>query len=1470
MAKILGLDLGTNSIGWAVVENKEGKLELKEKGVRIFQRGYGDEYQDSSRAAERTSHRGARKLNYRRKGRKIELLRLLGKEFHPFEDDELTSWHKKRSYPVREKLIEWFKLNPYELRKRAVDGEKLSKKELGRIFYHLTQRRGFKSNKKDTLSLLSATEVSTNKKSLPKDIEYHKEYEEEYGDIPKSKILYQKHIKAERIRNTTEENKISRKTLELDFHAICRHQNLSEEFIKEVRKTIFEARPLKSQKGNVGKCVFETGKSRCPLSSIEFEEYRMYSFINNIKIKKVGEEKKNFKSLREQTYFGISIEENILPLFYRKSKGTFKFEDIHNMIDKTGIYEFNYKDTTTVSGCPVSAHLKDLFGEDWKSVKFYNGKNKKGENKYIDIRDIWHMFFDHFIQDKADGPLIDIAKNKFGLGDDKAERFINAPIKQGYANLSFKAIGKIMPFLIEGYRPDKAILLAKIPDILELSKGENIPDDILEDVNSIFDKYSYEKKKNDIVNDCIAIFRNESKNAHTKYCLDDRDKEIVLKQFLKKYGEKTWNGFEQEIRNKIIAEVEADFERQLQSGNIGGSFIKTKSIKQQVQDYLINELAIEEEKAKKIYHPSAIEFYPKVEPNKNGVRLLKSPLINSIKNPLFMRAMCELRKVINALLINNVIDDETQIVVELGRDVNDYNMRKAIERFQKERETENEFYKNLLVEFYKENKLDIQPGNDEKDKIKFWVEQLEDENEAEQFYNKLEIHTAQFTKREKRMKLPDYAIEKYRLWREQNGICIYTGNQIGMADLINGNKHDIEHTIPLSKSFDNSLSNKTIAESYYNRSIKGNKLPSELGNDYDRILTFIKRWEKKVEILEDRIEDLKRKGKNIHDKATKNHNIQERHYLKMHLDYWQKKVNNFKLTEVTDDFKNRQLTDIGIINKYALLYLKSAFNNVFNISSLFVDEFRKITGYEKSRDNHVHHTIDAVYCACLVGFARRKPETLKKLERYYYLQELLKKALHFNKEEKSEGTKKLKEQIVEAREQLIPWENFLIDMQNLRESILVSHRIKDNLKKQTKKKIRVRGKIVHRADQIEKDTNGSIKVLEWKYKTDINGKNVPVKGKRNDVTPDFILHIFKVDNKQNIKVLNSFDEYRETEGTINLKGYEFVKDKDGKVVFEKEARYTWHNDKANNITTGIRDKLHKDFFFGKIKRPMLDSKNQIKKNENDDIVYEDWYVKRMPIENLNESGIKNIVDKGIQDRILKYGLKNVKSKGQIVLPVEDGKKEMIIKTIRCRQIKAKGYLTAIPLKENSHKSKKHKKRIEKFGKDYKEKTYVDNDGNYLLGIYSDDKIVKYRFLNNLDVGRLLNSHENDVTLPINDYFEHRSKKCYLELKQMLKQDLFILLLQKNENIDDINWKDYSELQKRLYEIKSFGESGKYAVIFCLFHQCAISQSDLKVKDGKFELNEPIVLYRKFIHTNFNAVIEGVDFKITALGEIIKI
>ena len=81
MARILGLDLGTNSIGWAIVDSqKDAPYKLIDKGAYIFQEGVkiekGNE-SSKSKAAERTGYRSARRRIFRRKLRKIETLKVL-------------------------------------------------------------------------------------------------------------------------------------------------------------------------------------------------------------------------------------------------------------------------------------------------------------------------------------------------------------------------------------------------------------------------------------------------------------------------------------------------------------------------------------------------------------------------------------------------------------------------------------------------------------------------------------------------------------------------------------------------------------------------------------------------------------------------------------------------------------------------------------------------------------------------------------------------------------------------------------------------------------------------------------------------------------------------------------------------------------------------------------------------------------------------------------------------------------------------------------------------------------------------------------------------------------------------------------------------------------------------------------------------------------------------------------------------
>ena len=123
MAKILGLDLGTNSIGWAVVDDVDNKI--LGIGSRIFPEGVVNlgegEGREASKNASRTEDRGVRRQFFRRRLRKRYLLRELAKnKMCPIDYKLVKVWNQKEIFND-ENLKEWLKLNPYELRAKSLN-----------------------------------------------------------------------------------------------------------------------------------------------------------------------------------------------------------------------------------------------------------------------------------------------------------------------------------------------------------------------------------------------------------------------------------------------------------------------------------------------------------------------------------------------------------------------------------------------------------------------------------------------------------------------------------------------------------------------------------------------------------------------------------------------------------------------------------------------------------------------------------------------------------------------------------------------------------------------------------------------------------------------------------------------------------------------------------------------------------------------------------------------------------------------------------------------------------------------------------------------------------------------------------------------------------------------------------------------------------------------------------------------------
>lgn len=929
MKRILGIDTGTNSLGWAVVDFDESKEEnqytLIRKGCLLFQEGVKIENGiESSRASDRTIHRAARRHYFRRRLRKIETLKVLIKYgWCPYLSDEaLKKWHLQKEYPLDDEFLKWqrtddrFNKNPYYYRHLCLHQKlDLSTEHdrfiLGRAMYHLAQRRGFLSNRLDQTDEKESGVVKAAISDLSKDM---KDAGCEYlGDYFYK--IYSEKGNTERIRNKYTHRE---EHYEKEFDAICKMQGLSELQIEELRRALYFQRPLKSQRQGVGKCTFERNrnKPRCSDSHPAFERFRMLCLINNIKV----------KSPYDTDLRPLNVNERALiePLFYRKGKGTFDFEDIAKKIAGKNNYKyfkdkgekgfsFNYRMTQGVSYCPTTRALMDVFGNDYATgiAEVYTLSDGKTLNQIVD--DVWNVLFS-FADDEN---LRQWGKEKLQLSDEKADEFVKIRLSHNYASLSLHAIRKILPWLEEGLIYSHAVMMAQVPTILGLSIDEI--------------------RERGIDRDLVELMNNYNK-----------------------------------VDSKICGTLE-DY----------------------VRDYLSNNFELKPGVIDTLYHPSMIETYRDAE-QINGVYQLGSPQTNSIRNPMAMRSLHELRKVINSLLREKVIDQNTEVHIEYARELNDANKRAAIARWQREREK----------------------------KIKDYAEIIKSEFEIEP---------------------TEIDLMKYELWEEQGHICLYTGKNIALHDFICEHpKFDIEHTIPRSAGGDFTMENLTLCDCEYNRYVKQSKIPAELG-DYDQILSRVDSlWKDEIEKMKkdvDKVRTYSSMAKNLKDGL-----IQKRHFLKMKLDYLQGKYERFLMKEVPEGFSRRQGAGIGLVGKYAGLFLKSLFHDpkdtkkshIVVVKGATTAEFRKMWGiqseYEKkSRDNHIHHCIDAIVIACM------SRSQYAETARYYHDLECY---------SRGQGEKPRFKK---------PWAKFTEDILALSQELLVKHDSKDNLPKQSRKRIKLSG-----------------------------------------------------------------------------------------------------------------------------------------------------------------------------------------------------------------------------------------------------------------------------------------------------------------------------------------------------------------------------------------------------------------------------
>ncbi len=764
MTKILGLDLGTNSIGWSIIDKEKNKIN--DSGVRIFPMGVNhlnEGQREQSKNAERREKRQQRRQYARKRFRKIKLLELLIEQnMCPLTYEKLMTWKhwdktKKsagRHFPKDESFYAWLKMEPYELRNRGVNGE-LNKMEFGRLLYHFVQRRGFLSSRKEkeagkiyegkeNMTGIDDTKAALNGNTLGEYL---------YSIVPKEKEAFQDIRDQEgndlraRARYTLRDMYVE------EFERIWKQQadklGLNDVYVTRT-KTIFLS-GSKTRNRNQRKIDY-LKKHR---DKVEVEEIILPRKDMDKKLTRVISYEKI--SLHDHLAGKIELQDDRVK-FDNKDSVLFYQRPLRSQKNLLGKCRYESNKTPAALSHPDYETFRA-----WQfvnTIKFGNNyslpleqkkllvdfiKTKKSSFKFSELIKKLNMSFENFNyqdDDKVEGcpTIANLSKlfskegwekhyheiwhdfyffddterlykklkasSQYGLATsttlDKIEKI---KLKDGYASLSLKAIRNILYFLEKGFLYNQAVILGGVMNAFNYQSNND-------DINR-WERFS--DFHDTLIKDVIDITKERNKEGETI---------VKIKDYLS--DPENQYGFKQDDR----------------------AF-------------------------KKLYHHS--------QEIKEKENLDKIPEVENLRNPIVQRSVQEMRRLVNQLMKEYGKFD--RIAVEMGRDLKlGKTARDKINQRMRENLNKNEKVRETLKEYnLKSSRANVQ-------KVLMF-------NEIKDRAGKV--------------------------------LCPYTGKTINISDLLGkDNKVQIEHIIPRSYSLDDSFANKTLCDAKFNQ-LKGNLTPFE-------------------------------------------------------------------------------------------------------------------------------------------------------------------------------------------------------------------------------------------------------------------------------------------------------------------------------------------------------------------------------------------------------------------------------------------------------------------------------------------------------------------------------------------------------------------------------------------------------------------------------------------------------------------
>jgi len=861
MKKILGLDLGTNSIGWSLVDVTDQKI--LGMGSRIIPMGTDrQDYEKGvgiTKNADRRTKRTIRKMNKRYKLRRNKLLYILHElgmlpEQFQFKNGipEATKIQELELLPIKRGTLQLDSLQHYQLREKAL-GSSISSKEFGKILYSFNQLRGYAGGNND----------DDTKKKKEEDSDDENESKKRY-EVFTQKVIIQEveqsdiKFKGRGKNKDLEFNKFNVTVLldEEELDGETELQNLSEKINQEEE---LEIRIRRNKKGETTSVVFALPQKTNWRKQMEKTEEDLKQGNLNISQLILQDLQQNkwtkirnrvFLRHRYQAEFDAVWETqskthsilNNCPKETTKKIANYLFpgksetqEKLRQSAIKNGLkyiikeqviyYQRPLKpQTELISKCQfekeeqVLANSHPLFQEFrcWKQInnlyitskqEVYNEKKKKSVFQYTD---------------------------RFLNNDEKQEIYNRLQIQK---QLGFGEVAKIVKLknnkteYLNGLNVKAKLIGCDTQITIKKILGEHF-DALYTSDNIIVEKIW--KAIFDNANNGSEYDTNSLKVSSIKEVLKSLNNETLEMELALKFAQsvkfpRKYAGFSTKAISNILplmqlnpinvtAKIKTNF------SNIQ-HLIETGEILDEnlLEDYVISFVKNNPDLLEKggIMEAFAVSLiYGKHTAEKISAQFKDYHEIQRVdrnfRNPIVEQLANETMQVVKAIWKKYKFNpEELEIRVELARDLkNSAKERDKIYKGQIKSQKTNETIKKKLIELKQE------PSQGNIELYKLWSNQ----------------NTEDYPSPKKGSEPTQEEIQKLRLWEEQKCISPYTLKPIPLSKLFSSERlYDIDHIIPKSRFFDDSLSNKVVCETNINEE-KSNRTAWEYISQQNSIL----------------------------------------------------------------------------------------------------------------------------------------------------------------------------------------------------------------------------------------------------------------------------------------------------------------------------------------------------------------------------------------------------------------------------------------------------------------------------------------------------------------------------------------------------------------------------------------------------------------------------------------------------------